>query len=99
MSEVIATAALKESSGFSTLLSSLLAILGYSSAFYFLSLTLKAISVGIAYALWAGVGIVLIWVIGYLRFGQKPDMPAILGIVLITAGVIVINFFSNTVSC
>ena len=97
ISEVIATSALKESSGFSRLLPSLLAILGYCSAFYLLSLTLNEISVGIAYAIWAGVGIVLVALIGYFRFSQTLDMPAILGIVFITAGVIIINFFSKTV--
>jgi small multidrug resistance pump len=70
-------------------------VLGYAVAFYFLSLTLNAISVGIAYALWSGIGIVFITAVGWLWFGQALDTAAILGIALIVAGVGVINLFSN----
>lgn len=97
ISEVIATSALKESNGFSKLFPSLLTVIGYCCAFYFLSLVLKEMSVGIAYAVWAGVGILLIATIAYFRFDQKLDIPAIVGITLITTGVIIINIFSKSV--
>ncbi|MBF0586681.1 QacE family quaternary ammonium compound efflux SMR transporter [Prosthecochloris sp. N3] len=97
VSEVIGTSALKASEGFSRLWPSLIVVAGYSSAFYFLSLTLRAIPVGIAYALWSGIGIVLISLAGWAVFGQKLDAAAIGGIVLIIAGVLVINLFSNSV--
>ncbi|RNA65072.1 QacE family quaternary ammonium compound efflux SMR transporter [Prosthecochloris sp. ZM_2] len=97
VSEVIGTSALKASEGFSRLWPSLIVVAGYSSAFYFLSLTLRVIPVGIAYALWSGIGIVLISLAGWAVFGQKLDAAAIGGIVLIIAGVLVINLFSNSV--
>lgn len=93
--EVVATSSLKASAGFTKLLPSLLVVAGYAIAFYFLSLTLKAIPVGIAYAIWAGLGIVLISLAGWLVFGQKLDLAGILGMVLIVAGVVVINVFSK----
>ena len=96
--EVIATSALKESEGFSRLWPSVLTVLGYCLAFYFLSLVLREMSVGVAYAVWAGVGIVLMAIIAYIRFGQKLDIPAIAGIALITVGVIVINIFSKSIT-
>ena len=95
LSEVIATSALKASEGFTKLGPSVLVVAGYGLAFYFLSLTLKVMSVGIAYAIWAGLGIVLTAVIGWFMFGQKLDTPALLGMGLIILGVIVINLFSN----
>ena len=95
LSEVIATSALKASDGFTKLGPSVLVVVGYGLAFYFLSLTLKVMSVGIAYAIWAGLGIVLTAVIGWFMFGQKLDAPALLGMGLIILGVIVINLFSN----
>ncbi|GAB5476138.1 MAG: SMR family transporter [Maribacter sp.] len=98
VSEVIATSALKESNGFSKLVPSIITVIGYCSAFYFLSLVLREMSVGVAYAVWAGVGIVLVATIAYFKFGQKLDFPAVAGIVLITAGVIVINVFSKSVA-
>jgi len=73
-------------------------ILGYGVAFYFLSLTLKNIPVGIAYAVWSGLGITLISIIGYFFYHQTLDVPAIIGLVLILLGVVVINVFSETVS-
>ena len=95
LAEVAATSALKASQGFTVLLPSAIVVLGYAVAFYFLSLTLNAISVGIAYALWSGIGIVFITAVGWLWFGQALDTAAMLGIALIVAGVGVINLFSN----
>ena len=96
--EVIGTSALKSSEGFSKLAPSGLTVIAYAVAFYFLALTLKTIPVGIAYAIWAGVGIVLIALIGLVVFGQKLDAPALAGVGLIIAGVIVINVFSQSVT-
>ena len=98
LAEVIATNALKASEGFTNIVPSAIVVLGYGVAFYFLSLVLKTIPVGIAYAIWAGVGIVLITIIAAIIFKQIPDVPAIIGMVLIVSGVIVINLYSNTVS-
>ncbi|HET6536971.1 MAG TPA: SMR family transporter [Sphingopyxis sp.] len=95
LAEVIGTAALKSSDGFSRLGPSLVTAAGYGIAFYFLSLTLRSLPIGIAYAIWSGVGIVLISAVAWLFLGQKLDMPAILGMCLIVAGVVVINLFSN----
>ena len=95
VAEVAATSALKASQGFTVLLPSAIVVLGYAIAFYFLSLTLNAISVGIAYAPWSGIGIVFITAVGWLWFGQALDTAAMLGIALIVAGVGVINLFSN----
>ena len=97
LSEVIATSALKASNEFSRLLPSVVVVLGYAVAFYFLSLTLRTIPVGIAYAIWSGAGIVLIALVGMLWFGQSLDLPAILGMALIVAGVVVVNGFSKSV--
>lgn len=94
--EVIATSALKASEGFTRLAPSALVVVGYAAAFYFLSLTLRSIPVGVAYALWSGVGIVLISIIGALFFKQSLDTPAILGMALIVLGVAVIQVFSKT---
>ncbi|WP_417883492.1 SMR family transporter [Vibrio rumoiensis] len=96
VSEVIATSAMKSSEGFTKLVPSIVVVLGYITAFYFLSLTLKTIPVGIAYAIWAGLGIVLIAVVGWIVHGQKLDIPAMLGMGLILLGVLVINIFSKT---
>lgn len=96
--EVIATSALKASEQFSKLIPSLIVIAGYMIAFYFLSLTLRTMQVGIAYALWSGVGIVLVSAAGYFLYQQKLDLPAIIGISLIILGVIVINVFSKSAS-
>lgn len=95
IAEVIATSALKASDGFSRLIPSLLVVLGYAVAFYCLSLTLKVIPVGITYAIWSGVGVVLVSLAGWLIFGQRLDLASILGISLIVAGVIVLNVFST----
>ena len=96
VSEVIGTLSLKASEGFTRLWPSLLVVVAYTLAFYFLSLTLKSIPVGIAYAVWAGIGVTLVTLIGWLLFGQKLDIAALLGIGLIMTGVIVLNLFSNT---
>ena len=95
MAEVVATSSLKSSEGFTRLYPSLAVVIGYGIAFYFLSLTLKTIPVGIAYAIWSGLGIVLISLIGWLLFGQKLDPASVLGMTLIVAGVLVINVFSK----
>ena len=95
-SEVIATTALKSSEGFTRFLPSILGVVGYGVAFYALSLTLRTIPLGVAYAVWSGLGIVAVSILALLLYGQKLDMPAIIGIALIVLGVIVINVFSNT---
>ena len=97
ISEVIATSALKSSEGFTVLLPSILVAVGYSAAFYFLSLTLRTIPIGVAYAIWSGAGIALITLIGWTVFDQKLDAPAIAGILLIVAGVVVMYSFSDSV--
>ena len=94
--EVAATSALKASEGFTRPLPSVVVVTGYVLAIYLLSLTLRTIPVGVAYAIWSGVGVALIAVIGWLFLGQKLDVPAIAGLVLIVAGVVVINLFSRT---
>lgn len=94
--EIIATSALKKSEEFTKLIPSIITILGYCGAFYFLSFAIRTIPIGIAYAVWSGVGIVLITIIGALFFKQIPDLPAIIGLSLIIIGVIVINLFSKT---
>jgi small multidrug resistance pump len=94
IAEVIATTALKASDGFSKLGPSALVVIGYGISFFMLSLTLRTIPVGIVYAVWSGVGIVLITLIAWFLFGQKLDVPAIIGIGLIISGVIVLNAFS-----
>lgn len=95
--EVIATSALKASDGFTVLLPSLLTVVGYCIAFYCLSLALRGIPVGIVYAIWSGLGIVLIAIVGAVWFGQSLDAAAIAGLALILAGVVVINVFSRSV--
>jgi len=95
VAEVVATSALKSSDGFSKLWPSLLVLVGYGTAFFLLSLTLRAIPVGIAYAVWSGVGVVLIALVGWLFFNQKLDALAILGMLLIVSGVVMLNVFSK----
>ncbi|OEY67262.1 DMT family transporter [Marinobacter sp. X15-166B] len=97
VAEVVATSALKSSEGFSRLWPSLIVVLGYGIAFYFLSLMLRTIPVGVAYALWSGIGIVLISVVGWLAFGQRLDAPAVVGMALIIAGVLVMNVLSKSI--
>lgn len=97
VAEVIATSALKASDGFSRLWPSVITVAGYTVAFYCLSLTLRSIPVGIAYAIWSGLGVVLITIAAWLLFGQKLDLPALIGMGLIVAGVVVMNVFSKAV--
>ncbi len=94
--EVAATTAMKSSNGFTKLLPSVLCVLGYCISFYLLAQTLKTIPTGVAYAIWSGVGIVLISTIAWLFHGQKLDAGAMIGMALIVAGVIVINVFSQS---
>jgi len=96
VAETVATSAMKSSEGFTRLVPSVIVVIGYAIAFYFLSITLKEIPVGIAYAIWSGVGIVLISLVGWIMFGQKLDAPALIGIALIIAGVVVMNAFSKS---
>ncbi|MCK9516851.1 MAG: multidrug efflux SMR transporter [Ottowia sp.] len=93
--EVAATSALKASDGFSRLQPSLIVVLGYGVAFYLLALTLRSIPVGIAYAIWSGLGTVLIALAGWWLYGQRLDAAALAGIALIIAGVLVMNLFSS----
>ncbi|GGY14048.1 SMR family transporter [Paludibacterium paludis] len=94
--EVIGTSSMQASQQFTRLWPSLLTLCCYAGAFFCLSLTLKHIPVGLAYAMWSGIGIVLVSLIGYFVFGQKLDLPAIAGLGLIIAGVLVINLLSKT---
>ena len=96
VSEVIATSALKSSESFTKLYPSLVVVIGYGMAFYFLSMTLRTIPVGIAYAVWSGVGIVLVSLVGWIIYGQRLDAAAFAGIALIAAGVVVLNVFSKS---
>lgn len=98
VAEVIATSFLKSSEGFTKLWPSVVVLVGYAFAFYFLSLTLRSMSVGIVYAIWSGAGIILVSIIAWMLFGQKLDFPAIIGIALIIAGVAVINLFSKSIA-
>lgn len=96
--EVVATSALKASDGFTRLWPSVVVVVGYAAAFYLLALTLRSMPVGVVYAIWSGVGVVLITLVGWLVFKQELDAPALLGIGLIASGVIVLNFFSKAVA-
>lgn len=96
LAEVIATSALKATDGFTKLVPTAIVVIGYAIAFYFLALSLKQIPIGVAYAVWAGLGIVFISVIAWFVYGQKLDLAAIIGIVLILSGVLVINLFSKS---
>lgn len=98
IAEVIATSALKASAEFTRLGPSVIVVVGYGLAFYFLALVLKTIPVGIAYAIWSGVGVALIAIVGAVVYKQVPDLPAIIGLLLIVSGVAVINIFSKTVA-
>lgn len=89
--EVIATSSLKASVGFTRPLPSIVVTIGYGSAFYFLSLALRTIPVGIAYAIWSGVGVVLVTAIAWIVYDQKLDTPALVAMALIVTGVAVLN--------
>ncbi|MFY9319642.1 MAG: SMR family transporter [Lentibacter algarum] len=93
--ETIGTSAMQASQQFTRLWPSVLVVVGYAISFYFMALTLRFMPVGIVYALWSGLGIILIALIGYAVFGQKLDLPAIAGLGLIIAGIVVIQLFSN----
>jgi small multidrug resistance pump len=95
VAEVVATSALRASEGFTRLIPSTVVVIGYCISFYLLSLTLKSIPVGIVYAVWSGAGIVLITLVAALLFKQIPDLPAVIGMSLIVAGVVVLNVFSK----
>lgn len=98
VSEVIATSALKAAEGFTRPLPAAIVVVGYGIAFYCLSVVLRTLPVGVAYAIWSGVGIALVALIGWLVYGQSLDLPAILGLTLIVAGVVVLNVFSKTIA-
>ena len=95
VAEVIGATALKASDGFTKFWPSLIVVIGYVIAFYLLSLTLKTIPTGVAYAIWSGVGVVLIALAAWLLQGQKLDAPALIGMALIVVGVVVMNLFSK----
>lgn len=96
IAEVIATTALKASEELTRVGPTLVVVIGYLVAFYFLILSIRVIPVGIAYAMWSGIGIVLIGIASAVIYKQVPDLPAILGMLLIAAGVVVIHLFSET---
>ncbi|KAF1004975.1 MAG: Multidrug transporter EmrE [Luteibacter sp.] len=98
VAEVIATSALKASDSFSRPLPTVLVVVGYGVAFWFLSLCLRSIPTGIAYAIWSGVGIVLISAVSWVWYRQALDLAALIGLGLIVAGVVVVNVFSKSVS-
>jgi small multidrug resistance pump len=94
--EVIGTTALKASNGFTNLIPSLITVAGYAVAFYFLALVLRTLPLGVTYAIWSGVGVAAVTLIGWVVYGQKLDLAAMAGIGLIVAGVLVLNLLSNT---
>ncbi len=96
IAETIGTTSLQASQQFTRFGPSILVVVGYGFAFYFMALTLKYMPVGIVYAIWSGLGIFLIAMIGFVVFGQKLDWPAILGLAMILAGILVIHLFSKT---
>jgi small multidrug resistance pump len=98
IAEVVATSALKSSQGFTKPLASIVVVVGYCIAFYCLSIVLKTIPIGVAYAIWAGLGIVLITIVGYFFYQQKLDTAAVVGMSLIVVGVVVINVFSTSLT-
>ncbi len=97
LGEVIGTSFLKATEDFTKLWPSLIVVLGYGASFYFLTLSLKVIPVGIAYATWSGIGIVLVTVISIFLYKQVPDWPAIIGMAMIIGGVVIMQLFSKTV--
>ena len=98
IAEVVATSALKASVEFTKLFPSLIVVAGYGISFYFMTLVLRTLPIGITYAVWSGFGIVLVAVAGALLYKQIPDFPAMIGMGLIISGVVVIHVFSKTVS-
>ena len=98
VSEVVATSALKAAEGFTRPLPSLVVAVGYGIAFYCLSVVLRTLPLGVTYAIWSGVGVALVALVGWLVYGQSLDLAAVIGLTLIVAGVIVLNVFSKTVA-
>ena len=96
VSEVLATASLKSTEGFTRLVPSIVVLVGYSAAFYFLSLTLDTLPIGVAYAVWSGVGVATITLVSFVLYEQKIDVAGLVGIGLIVAGVVVLRLFSET---
>lgn len=96
IAETIGTTALQASQQFSRLWPSVLVVVSYGIAFYLLGLTLKFMPVGIVYAIWSGLGIVFIAIIGFIVFGQRLDWPAVIGLAMILTGILVIHLFSKT---
>lgn len=96
ISEVIATSSLKASNGFTRVIPSVVVVVGYAIAFYCLSLTLRTIPVGIVYAIWSGVGVALVTLVAWVVYKQSLDLPGLIGIGLIVAGVLVLNLFSKS---
>ncbi len=94
-SEVVATASLKSTEGFTRLVPSIVVLVGYSAAFYFLSLTLDTIPIGVAYAVWSGVGVATITLVSFVLYDQKIDAAGLIGIGLIVAGVVILRLFSE----
>ena len=95
LAETFGTTALQASQQFTRLWPSILVVLAYAVSFYLLSMTLKVMPVGVVYALWSGLGIILIAIIGFAVFGQRLDLPAVLGLALIICGIAVIHLFSD----
>ncbi|WP_375261327.1 DMT family transporter [Palleronia sp.] len=95
MAETVGTSALQASKQFTRPLPSALVVIGYATAFWFLSLVLRTIPVGVAYAIWSGLGILFIALIGWLVFRQPLDLPAVIGMTMILAGILVIQLFSG----
>jgi len=98
VAEVVATSSLKASAEFTKLVPTVVVVVGYGIAFYLLTLVLRSIPVGVTYALWSGLGIVLVAIVGAIAYREVPDTAAIMGMGLIIAGVVIINVFSKTVS-
>ncbi|QRZ14029.1 QacE family quaternary ammonium compound efflux SMR transporter [Paracoccus methylovorus] len=96
--EVVGTTFLQRSEQFTRLMPTLLMGLCYAGSFYFLSLALRAMPLGIAYAIWSGLGIVLVSLIGLFLFGQRLDLAAVIGLTMIVGGVIIVNMFSTSVT-
>lgn len=97
IAEVTATSALKASEEFTKLVPSIIVVIGYAIAFYFMTLVLRVMPVGVTYAIWSGLGIVLVTIAGFVLYDQTPDIAAILGMGLIILGVVVMHIFSKTI--
>lgn len=98
VAEVIATSALKATEEFTQVFPSMIVVVGYVTAFYFMTLVIRTIPIGITYAIWSGVGIAFITLIAAIFYKQVPDLPAIIGIGLIISGVVIIHLYSKTLS-